>query len=190
MLPALLPALFSLAPTLIDLFAGDKTGAVAKKVVEVAGNVIGVQGDAVTVDRAIAGLPPEKRVELQLAMAKLAADERAAQRKAELDEVVARFADTASARAQTVDLAKIGSPIAYGAALVSALVLVTFGLVLFLILTEKVPAGQEALLNVMLGALTTMASAVVGYWVGSSAGSARKDTIIAASPAVGNPKAN
>jgi hypothetical protein len=184
MLP-LIPALLSLAPTLIDLFAGDKTGAIAKKVVAVAGDVMGVKGDAVAIDAAIAGLPPEKRIELQIAMAKLAADERAAQRKADLDEMVARFADTADARGQTVDLAKIGSPLAYGAALVSSLVLITFGFVLYLILTAKIPAGQEQLLNVMLGALTTMASAVVGYWVGSSAGSARKDTIIAASPAVG-----
>jgi membrane protein DedA with SNARE-associated domain len=34
-------------------------------------------------------------------------------------------------------------------------------------------------LNVLLGTLGAMATSVVGYWVGSSAGSARKDARLA-----------
>ncbi len=34
-------------------------------------------------------------------------------------------------------------------------------------------------LNVLLGTLGAMATSVVGYWVGSSAGSARKDVRLA-----------
>ncbi len=36
--------------------------------------------------------------------------------------------------------------------------------------------GTDA--SLMLGALTTMATAVVSYWVGSSAGSAAKDKLL------------
>ncbi|NUB17144.1 hypothetical protein GAY28_35180 [Azospirillum brasilense] len=83
----------------------------------------------------------------------------------------------AAARAQTVQLARAGSRNAGGAPIVSTIVLVTFGVVLYRVLSQ--PAGaidQNATL--MLGALTTMASAVVSYWVGSSAGSAAKDKLL------------
>ena len=39
--------------------------------------------------------------------------------------------------------------------------------------------GLYAVLNVLLGTLAAMATNVVGYWVGSSAGSARKDARLA-----------
>jgi len=43
-----------------------------------------------------------------------------------------------------------------------------------IILSHSLPVGSEALANVMLGTLAAMATAVAQYWVGSSAGSARK----------------
>lgn len=85
--------------------------------------------------------------------------------------------DQADARAQTVQLAQAGSRISWGAPIVSTIVLVTFGIVLYRVPSR--PAGaidQNATL--MLGALTTMASAVVSYWVGSSTGSAAKDKLL------------
>jgi hypothetical protein len=86
--------------------------------------------------------------------------------------------DRVSARGQTVELAKAGSRIAWGAPVVSVVVLLTFGAVLSLVLTKSIPAGQETTVSIMLGALTTMATAVVSYWVGSSAGSAAKDKLL------------
>lgn len=86
--------------------------------------------------------------------------------------------DRASARSQTVELAKAGSNIAWGAPVVSVVVLLTFGVVLALVLTKSIPPGQETTVSLMLGALTTMATAVVSYWVGSSAGSAAKDKLL------------
>lgn len=47
-----------------------------------------------------------------------------------------------------------------------------------MVLTRTVPAGSRELANILLGTLAAMASSVVGYWVGSSAGSARKDAVL------------
>ena len=71
------------------------------------------------------------------------------------------------------------SVISWGAPVVSVVVLVTFGGVVSLTLLRTIPVGSEAVLNVLLGTLGAMATNVVGYWVGSSAGSARKDDRLA-----------
>lgn len=85
--------------------------------------------------------------------------------------------DRADARQQTVALAQAGSRIAWGAPLVSLVVLITFGVVLYRVLSA--PSGEtDPNAVMMLGALTTMASGVVQYWVGSSAGSAAKDKLL------------
>ncbi len=68
---------------------------------------------------------------------------------------------------------------AWGAPVVSVVVLVTLGTVVSLVLLRAIPAGSETVLNVLLGTLAAMATNVVGYWVGSSAGSARKDERLA-----------
>ena len=79
-----------------------------------------------------------------------------------------------------VQLAGMGSAMAWGAPVVSLVVLATFGCVVTLVLLHGIPTGSsEAVLNVLLGTLGAMAMNVVGYWVGSSAGSARKDERLA-----------
>ena len=86
--------------------------------------------------------------------------------------------DRAGARNQTVELAKAGSRIAWGAPLVSVVVLLTFGVVLHKVLSTPAGTSIDPNAAIMLGALTTMATAVVAYWVGSSAGSAAKDKLL------------
>lgn len=71
------------------------------------------------------------------------------------------------------------SVMSWGAPVVSVVVLVTFGGVISLTLLRTIPLGSEAVLNVLLGTLGAMATNVVGYWVGSSVGSARKDDRLA-----------
>ena len=51
--------------------------------------------------------------------------------------------------------------------------------VMALALFREMPPRSEALMNVLLGTLAAMATSVVGYWVGSSVGSARKDDRLA-----------
>ena len=55
-------------------------------------------------------------------------------------------------------------------------VLITFGVVLSRILLSS--ARQPPNASLMLGALSTMTTAVVSYWVGSSAGSAAQDKLL------------
>lgn len=66
----------------------------------------------------------------------------------------------------------------WGAVIISALVLIQFALCCFLVLFREVPAGSQQAALVLLGALASNGTLVVGYWVGSSVGSARKDEII------------
>ena len=68
--------------------------------------------------------------------------------------------------------------IAYGAVLVSAIVLVGFAVMLWLVIREEVPANQRDMVTLLLGTLAGMASSVVAYWVGSSNGSMQKNAAL------------
>ena len=89
------------------------------------------------------------------------------------------MADRADARATTVDLAGKGSAIAWGAPVVSVVVMLSFGVLAGVVLFHQVPEGSQALANVLLGALAGMATTVVSFWMGSSAGSAAKSEMLA-----------
>lgn len=174
MLPAIIAALAPvLLPDVVKFVLGEGEGAqkVGEAAVAITEQVTGFKIDDVPVAAAAASA-------LQSDPAKLAEFYRM-----QGEQLIALLRldneDRASARSQTVDLARAGSRIAWGAPVVSLLVLVTFGLVLGLVLTRSIPEGQETTVSIMLGALTTMATAVVSYWVGSSAGSAAKDKLLA-----------
>jgi hypothetical protein len=62
--------------------------------------------------------------------------------------------------------------------LVSTIVTFGFFLMLYMVLQREIPAGSRDLANIMLGYLGGSFTAVVGYWVGSSIGSARKDAAL------------
>lgn len=179
MLPLLLAAAAPLAELageeIAKLIAGDdpamtqKGAAVAQALINAAGTVAGV-----TITR------PEDIKPLAEAIADKPGgleDFRAAVANEMLSLLTLDNQDRADARSQTVELAKTGSSIAWGAPAVSLVVLITFGVVLYRVLSA--PAGQaDPNASLMLGALTTMATAVVSYWVGSSAGSAAKDKLL------------
>jgi hypothetical protein len=122
---------------------------------------------------------PDLAGQLRLQLASIAAQSAAASAKANQDALAAQLADIANARSTTLDLAHAGSTMAWGAPAVSVIVLITFGSVMALTLFHSLPAGAEPILNVLLGTLGAMATSVVSYWVGSSAGSARKDDRLA-----------
>lgn len=92
----------------------------------------------------------------------------------------AALQDTASARAQTVALAHEQSSIAWGAPVVSGLIVAGYFACLFLLFfrKEEMPPNLFQLLNVMFGALQLLVGQVGNYWLGSSAGSKRStDTV-------------
>lgn len=66
----------------------------------------------------------------------------------------------------------------WGAVIISALVLIQFALCCFLVLFREVPTGSQQAALVLLGALASNGTLVVGYWVGSSSSSARKDELL------------
>lgn len=122
---------------------------------------------------------PARAAALRVELARIAAEQAAAADASMQDALLARLQDVAGARAATVALAQAGSNIAWGTPVVSVVVLVTFGCVMAMALTRSMPAGAEPVLNVLLGTLGAMSTSVVGYWVGSSAGSARKEAQLA-----------
>ena len=94
-------------------------------------------------------------------------------------EISATMRDVADARAQMVMLNSQKTAIAWSAPIISGIVLLTFVIVMALVLTHGMPAGSETAANLLLCTLAAMATSVVSYWVGSSAGSARKDERLA-----------
>ena len=88
----------------------------------------------------------------------------------EADVLKARLADVQSARNQTISLAQAGSKIAWGAPIVSCIIMLGFFFCLDLLFFKPVDVEGKTfdLLNQLFGALVVMATAVVQYWVGST----------------------
>jgi VIT1/CCC1 family predicted Fe2+/Mn2+ transporter len=67
----------------------------------------------------------------------------------------------------------------WGRVVVSVIVVVGFLAVTLLYMTQKLNGNTvPEILSILLGALATNFTAVVGYWIGSSAGSSAKDAAI------------
>lgn len=161
----------SVAPGLATALGGPLAGAAVKVIADkVLGNPNASEAD----------------VAAALASGSLSGEQIAALKQAELDFQVemaridqaseaAYIADTASARQQTVDLAKVESPLAWGAAIVSTLIVVGFftSVYLLFVVDRSWDERTANLLNVLFGALTVSFTQVANYWLGSSAGSKR-----------------
>lgn len=63
----------------------------------------------------------------------------------------------------------------YGGVIVSLAVVVGFLGLVGIVFFVTIPTGSEPITNVLIGTLASMATCVVNYWLGSSAGSAAKD---------------
>jgi FlaG/FlaF family flagellin (archaellin) len=173
---ALIPLAISLAPEIGQWLFGSKGEQTAAAVAQVVQSVTGTTDDAVA--QQVIARDPQAASQLRVQLAQLAAQQQQGARQADLDALKAQLADVQDARAQTVSLAKSGSMVQWAPPVVSAIVLVTFGIVMWAALTRALPAGSETILNMLLGTLAAMATSVVGYWVGSSAGSERKTDLL------------
>ncbi len=174
MLP-LIPLALSLAPEIGNWLFGAKGAATATAVANVVQAVTGT-ADPAAAQLAIAD--PKVATELRVKLAEIAATAQAGARQADLDDLTARLKDVQDARSQTVSLAKAGSLVQWAPPVVSIVVLGTFGAVMWVALTQAMPPGSATILNMLLGTLAAMSTSVVGYWVGSSAGSERKTTLL------------
>lgn len=158
----MLNLILSALPILGSLVAGGKADAVIDAGTKVAREIFGTTDESAIV-------------------AKMEADPRLAEQfKAKLEAETAtlrmQIEDTQDARQQTIKLAEAGSSIAWGAPVISVLIVVGFLTLVFALIFKQVPDSQVAL--VLFGSLSGAFGTVVSYWLGSSAGSARAgDTV-------------
>jgi len=182
MLLALLPLIAQFGPMLASWLGGPRDGAIAARVgaavTAVTGVVTGTSDSTATAMAALAG-KPELAAQLTQRLAEIHAEEVQSQTAAITAQVLASAQSQADARSYSLGLVKAGSSMAWGAPLLSAIILVSFGIMLWVVLTRVVPAGSEPLANVLLGTLAAMATQVANYWLGSSAGSSAKNETIA-----------
>ena len=188
MLP-LIPILASLAPQVIKWIFGDKGAEVTRDVAGVIQTATGIDPTtpegAAAAQAALAGKPElvaqlqQRLAEIALAREAEANREADARRQAELDDLKQRLTDVAGARTQTTTLAASRSPLAYGSAILSGIILLSFGTLLVLVVNSNQAITNSALANVMLGTLAAMATQVANYWLGSSSGSAHKNDMLA-----------
>ena len=151
-------------------------------------SALGVDDTPEAVDAAIQNMPVS---ELQ---AKLSAAEAEAQAKwPALAEMVkaqeagktARFEagvlDNDQARDANLELVKAGSPIQWAPVVISIIILIGYFAVLYLLFSRpfaKLDDNFKDILIFMLGALQVGVGQVINYWLGSSAGSAMKDSAL------------
>jgi hypothetical protein len=121
-------------------------------------------------------------IQAQIAGDKSKADQFIAKLQSVTDQFKISVEDTQDARHQTIQLAASGSAMAWGAVVVSVLVTLAFTADLAVLCFVKMKfddiTGQVFIL--LTGTLSAAFTQVVSYWLGSSAGSANKDSIIAA----------
>ena len=180
MLP-LIPLAISLAPEIAKWLFGAKaektTAAVAQVVSDVTGTDVSTDSGIAAANAAL-GARPELATQLRVQLAQIAASAEQTERAADQAALASQLSDIAGARAQTVSLAQAKSAVQWAPVVISAVVLTTFGTVMWLALTRALPPGSETILNMLLGTLAAMATSVVSYWVGSSAGSAAKTDML------------
>ena len=165
----------SLAPELAPFLFGEQADATMKAINEALRVATGA-ADLETA-RAVLSRDPAIAEALRLALAKIAAD-RDRDRRLDAMKMVETKVAALGSFAQAVPVKARQGFLGWGAPLVSALVLLTFAVVMGVAMTRSLPAGAETMVNLLLGTLAAMASSVVSYWVGSSAGSAAKTDLL------------
>lgn len=184
MLP-LLPLALAAVPELIRMIAGDQAGAVAGRVAGIVHTVAGTPDPAEAQQRLAAD--PALAADLRVRLAALALDAQRAidlaaeqRRQAELATLRTALEDTQGARATMQAMVAAGSPVAWGAPVVSILVTSGFfGILLTLIVgNASFEADVAAIINITIGALAAAFATVVNFWLGSSQGSRNKDATV------------
>ena len=153
-------------PIVAGWFAGPKAQDNAQKVVDIASKVL-------------PGTPPDQLAEaLKANPDKLIEFQKAVM--AENTAVTAAvLADIQDARGVMTKLAGMGSSLAWGAAIVSALVMGANILTAYFVFTTTIPKGQGDLAYLIVGQVLGMGTTVVAFWLGSSMSSVQKTDVIA-----------
>lgn len=163
-----LPTLGGLVGNLIVPGLGGAAGSAAGKVA--AGAIAGALGVEAKPEAVSAAIQQDPQ----------GAAQKLAQIEAQSKDLAAYLADVADARSTTVQLAKAGSNIAWGAPVVSVIIGVGFFSVMIMLffVRAEMPSSVFQLLSILFGVLATLFTQVGNYWLGSSEGSRRNaDTI-------------
>jgi len=173
----------SMLPDIIKLIAGDKTGQLADQVGKAVSDTLGTTNAAeaqtkLATDAAAKAALQQKLAELALEATKAQNAESDQQRQDALS-------NTQGARSGLQALATTNSTIAWTAPTISYLVIAGFFTFLFVLVwlywgaKPADPNNQNnfviQIINIAVGALTAAFATVVNFWLGSSAGSQKKD---------------
>lgn len=177
MLP-LIPIATALLPEIAKFLFGDKGEKTAEAVVGVVQTITGTAD----VDQANEMLrdDPKLAAQVRVELARIVAEQEAAQRAAQVEALKVEMANVANARQTVVDLARVGSITHYAPAILSLVVLGMFGVMTYFVVTQGLPQESREQANILLGTLGAMAGAAVNFWLGSSIGSIVKTNILAA----------
>lgn len=166
----IIPAIASVAPSIASLLGGPLAGMAVTALEGVFGLSPGSGSDPATLQKAIAGMTPETAI----ALAKIDADMKAKLVDAGIDMERISAGDRDSARKMQMET-KDWTPRILAVLLVAGYFAVLTYMLKYGI--SKDMAGSEALIY-MLGALGTSVTTIIGFFYGSSAGSAAKDAAI------------
>ena len=175
-------------PDIIKLVAGDKTGQLEAQVGKAVSDTLGTANAAEAQTKLAAD--PAAQAALRQKLAELALEATKAQ-NADLDQQRQyTLGNTQGARGALAELARTNTTIARTAPIISYLVIVGFfvflGVLVWLYKTgaTAAPDGTASgdrnsfipqIINITVGALTAAFATVVNFWLGSSAGSQKKD---------------
>jgi lysozyme family protein len=170
-------------PEIIKLIAGDTTGQLGDKVGKAVSDVAGT-ADAVQAKQKI-DQDPAAQAALQQKLAELALEAMKVQNVEADQQRQDALANTQGARSGLQALATTNSTIAWTAPTISYLVIFGFFIFLFVLVwlywgaKPADPNNQNnfviQIINIAVGALTAAFATVVNFWLGSSAGSQKKD---------------
>lgn len=178
---ALIPIALKLIPEIADWIAGDKTGKVAEKVASAVSAVTRTEDPAAA--QAAISADQQLAAQLRIELAKIGVQAAKDQHDAAQAELASRLADVGDGRRQTEDLIAKASPIAWGAPVLSIVILISFAVMLYVVLKDNIPKDSQNMAQILLGTLAAMATQVAYYWLGSSQGSASKNLTIAGAAA-------
>ena len=170
-------------PDIIKLIAGDKTGQLADQVGKVVSDTLGTTNAADARTKLVAD--PAAEAALQQRLAELAIEATKVQ-NAEFDQQRQdALTNTQGARSGLEALAATNTTIAWTAPTISYLVIFGFFIFLFVLVwlywgAKPADANNQnnfviQIINIAVGALTAAFATVVNFWLGSSAGSQKKD---------------
>jgi lysozyme family protein len=171
-------------PDIIKLIAGDKTGQLADQVGKAVSDTLGTTNAAEAQTKL--ATDGAAKAALQQKLAELALEATKAQNAESDQQRQDAFSNTQGARSGLQALATTNSTIAWTAPTISYLVIFGFFVFLFVLVwlywgvAKPADANNQnnfviQIINIAVGALTAAFATVVNFWLGSSAGSQKKD---------------